>query len=75
MQKFILRERALTDNVLLIADEGKIFKGGYKAIVKENTFLNSWQDKEATKKFRKLEQAQKYIEKNYTPEEIENIYF
>jgi hypothetical protein len=75
MQKFILRERTLTDNVLLIADEEKIFKGGYIAIIKENSFLNHWQDKETIKKFRKLEAAQKYIGKNYTQEEIENIYF
>lgn len=33
MQTFILQENVLTDNILLLADEGKIFKGGYVAIV------------------------------------------
>ena len=40
MQTFILQENALTDNLLLLADEGKVFKGGYVAIVQEFEFKN-----------------------------------
>lgn len=65
MQTFILRERPLTDNVLLLADEGKVFKGNYIAIIKENTFLNAWSDKESVKKFRKQESLNNYLNKNY----------
>ena len=51
MQQFILKENVLTDNVLTVPSKGKIFKGNYIAIIKENTFLNAWQDKETVKKF------------------------
>ena len=65
MQTFILRERPLTDNVLMLADEGKVFKGNYIAIIKENTFLNAWSDKESVKKFRKQKMLDDYLAKNY----------
>lgn len=65
MQTFILRERPLTDNILMLADEGKVFKGNYIAIIKENTFLNAWSDKESVKKFRKQESLNNYLNKNY----------
>ena len=42
MQQFLLKENVLTDNVLTVPSKGKIFKGNYIAIVKENTFLNAW---------------------------------
>ena len=45
MNSYILQENVLTDNVLLVASEGKVFKGGFIAILKENVFLNAWQDK------------------------------
>jgi hypothetical protein len=65
MQTYLLQENVLTDNVLLVADKGKIFKGGIKAIVKENTFLNEWQDKETVKNFRTEKSLMKYLSKNY----------
>jgi hypothetical protein len=65
MTQHILSNNVLTDNILLIADEGKVFKGGYKAIIKEYYFQNSWSDKEVIKRFRKLEQMKKYIAKYY----------
>ena len=34
MQTLILQENVLTDNLLLLAEEGKIFKGGYIAIIR-----------------------------------------
>ena len=66
MEIFILRENALSDNTLYKAAEGKIFKGGYIAIIKEYTFLNCWSDKETVKKFRNEKTLEKYLEKNYT---------
>ena len=73
MQIHILRERPLNDDTLYIAPERKVFKGGYKAVLKIYTFLNSWSDKVTVKKFRTIETMQKYIYKNYTTEETQNI--
>ena len=64
-QEFILRENVLTDNVLLLADEGKVFKGGYIAIIKEYTYQNAWSDKLGVKKFRKEDRLNNYLNKNY----------
>lgn len=64
-QEFILRENVLTDNVLLLADEGKVFKGGYIAIIKEYTYQNSWSDKLGVKRFRNNERLNNYLNKNY----------
>jgi hypothetical protein len=69
-QEFILRENVLTDNVLLLADEGKVFKGGYIAIIKEYTFQNSWSDKLGVKRFRNEERLNNYLNKNYPDFEI-----
>jgi hypothetical protein len=64
-QEFILRENVLTDNVLLLANEGKVFKGGYIAIIKEYTYQNSWSDKLGVKRFRNEERLNNYLNKNY----------
>lgn len=65
METFILKENVLTDNILYKADENKVFKGGYIAIIKEYVFLNSWGDKEIIKKFRTEKSLEKYLDKNY----------
>jgi len=65
MREFILKENVLTDNVLAIPDKGKIFKGGYVAIIKEYEFLNSWQDREIVKRFRSVDRLHKYLDKQY----------
>ena len=75
MQTYILRERPLNDDTLYIAPERKVFKGGYKSVLKEYTFNSAWTDKETVKRFRTIETMQKYINKNYTAEEIENVNF
>jgi len=64
-QEFILRENVLTDNVLVLAEEGKVFKGGYIAIIKEYTYQNSWSDKLGVKRFRNEERLNNYLNKNY----------
>lgn len=73
MQTFILQENTLTDNLLLLADEGKIFKGGFVAIVQEFEFRNEWSDKEKIKKFRSVNSLIKYIQKNYKNFDIDLI--
>ena len=73
MQSFILQENTLTDNLLLLADKGKIFKGGYIAIIKEFEFQNHWSDKEKIKKFRSFNSLTKYIQKNYKNFDIDLI--
>ena len=71
MREFILRENVLTDNVLAIPDKGKIFKGGYIAIIKEYEFLNSWQDKEIIKRFRSVNRLQSYLDKVYPEADVD----
>ena len=73
MQTLILCENVLTDNILLLADEGKIFKGGYIAIIKEYEFSNEWSDREKNKKFRSVNSLKKYIQKNYKNFDIDLI--
>jgi hypothetical protein len=73
MNQFILRENVLTDNVLLIADKGKVFKGNYIAILKEYKYLNAWNDKETILKFRSEKSLLNYLSKNYNDEELEQI--
>ena len=75
MQQFLLKENVLTDNVLTVPSKGKIFKGNYIAIVKENTFLNAWQDKETVKKFRSKDKLMKYLNKNYSKEVVFDLEF
>ena len=73
MQTFILQENVLTDNLLLLADEGKIFKGRYIAILKEFESQNEWSDREKIKKFRSVNSLTKYIQKNYKNFDIDLI--
>ena len=65
MQTFILCENVLSNNELILADNGKVFKGGYIAIIKEYTFANAWSDKLTIKKFKKESTLNKYLNKNY----------
>jgi hypothetical protein len=72
-KEFILRENVLTDNILMIAEKGKIFKGGYIAIIKENQYQNAWQDKETIKRFRSVDRLNEYLDKHYS--EVDYIDF
>lgn len=66
MQEYILRENVLTDNTLLIADSGKVFKGGFIAIVKKFEFQNPWQDRQKPNKgFRTEKSLNKFLKKHY----------
>jgi hypothetical protein len=70
-KEFILRENVLTDNVLTIPNKGKIFKGGYIAIIKENQYQTAWSDKETIKRFRSVDRLNEYLNKHYSEVEID----
>lgn len=63
---FILRENVVSDNTLVLSDKGKVFKGGYIAIIKEYTYLNAWCDKETIKRFSKKDRLLAYLDKYYS---------
>ena len=65
MKTYILKENVLTDDVLYLPEENKIFKGSYIAIIEIFTFLNSWSDKKMVKKFRSEKRLNKFLLKNY----------
>jgi len=70
-QEFVLRENVLTDNVLIIPQKGKIFKGRYIAIIKEYSFETSWSDKETVKRFKSVDRLTDYLIKHYPESEID----
>ena len=63
--EYVLRENVLTDNILIVAPKGYVFKGGYIAIVKEYTYQSAWSDKEQAKRFRSKDVLFNYINKHY----------
>ena len=65
METYILKENVLTDDLLKIPGEGKIFKGNFIAIIENFTFLNSWSDKKNIVKFRSQKRLDSYLQKNY----------
>ena len=73
MRQFILREGVLNDNTLTLADEGKVFKGNYIAILKEYVFASAWHNTEVTTRFRNEKQLHKYLNKNYSETELEHV--
>ena len=70
-KEFFLQENVLTDNILMIPDKGKVFKGGYIAIIKEYVFQNSWSDKEVIKRFRSEDRLNSYLSKKYSQAEVD----
>jgi hypothetical protein len=70
-KEIFLSENVLTDNILMIPEKGKIFKGGYIAIIKEYKFQNSWSDKEVIKRFRSEDRLNSYLSKQYSQAEVD----
>jgi len=70
-REFVLKENVLTDNVLIIPVRDRIFKGGYIAILKENVYMNPWQDKETIIKFKNVNRLNLYLDKHYPEAEID----
>lgn len=75
MTTYILRERPLNDDELLIPDDGKVFKGNYIAILNYYTFLNSWNDKKHVKRFRTVKALNAFLKKHYAQDELEKLGF
>jgi hypothetical protein len=66
MYQFVLKENVLTDNILNVPSKGKVFKGGFIAIIQEYVFANEWSDKPLpNKNFRSVNSLNKYLEKYY----------
>ncbi len=61
----LLKENVLTDDLLHLAENGKVFKGGYFAFIEYYTFLNAWSDKKHIIRFRKEKSLAKYLKTNY----------
>ena len=72
---YVLVEGVLNDDMLHIANKGKVFKGGYIAIVEYHTFLNEWNNRKHYKRFRNLETLQKFIGKKYPKADVELYQF
>jgi hypothetical protein len=75
MLQYILRENVLTDDVLTLAESGKIFKGGYIGFIEYHTFRNAWSDDKHVKRFRTEKSLRRYLDKNYTIEEVQDLDF
>jgi hypothetical protein len=74
MLQFILKENVLTDNVLLVAEKGEIFKGGYVAVIQEYVYCNAWSDTLLqNKKFKSLNSLFKYLSFKYKDTDINLI--
>ena len=65
MQVLTIKENALTEDSLYIADSGKVFSGNYVAIVEYHTYANEWGDHKHVKRFRKMDTLYKFLDKNY----------
>jgi hypothetical protein len=63
--EFILKENVLTDDILLVPKNGKIFKGQFVAVIKSYSFANSWNDEETVHRFRSKERLLSFLDKNY----------
>ena len=65
MVKLILKNGVLNDDVVYIAENGKVFKGNFVAIIEYYTYLNEWNNKKHYKSFKTLKNLHKFIDKNY----------
>ena len=63
--EFILKENVLTNNILILAEKNKIFKGGYIAYVNEYVYANSWSDRLIQRKFRSEKSLLNFLSKFY----------
>lgn len=70
---FTIQENTLTTDELLVAPKGYRFKGGYKCILKYHTYAHHWGDNKHYRRFKTMETAYKYIDKQY-PEFEGEIY-
>jgi len=65
MTTTVIRERCLNNDEVHLADNGKVFKGNYVAILEYYTYANEWSDHKHIKRFRSMQALEKYIDKHY----------
>lgn len=70
-KEFILQENVLSDNILVVPNSGKVFKGGYVAIIKENAYQSAWTDKEKIKRFKSKDALDAYLDKQYPQADVD----
>ena len=68
-----IQEGVLNDDILYIADKGKIFKGGYEAVLEFWTYQNTQSNNKNIRRFKTYENAQKFILKNYKTNSTKKI--
>lgn len=65
MTNYILKAGTLNDDILKISDKGKVFKGGYIAIIEYYTFENEWCNSVKYVRFRSQKSLDKYLKSHY----------
>jgi hypothetical protein len=70
-KEFILQENVLSDNILVVPNSGKVFRGGYVALVKEYHYKNPWSDKEKIKRFKSKDALDAYLDKKYPQADVD----
>lgn len=65
MKVLTVNERPLNDDTLYLAEEGKVFKGNYVAILEYYTFANEWSDHKHYRSFKSLTAMEKFLDKRY----------
>ena len=73
MNIFNIKELPLNTDTLYVSDKGKVFSGGYVAVLEYFTYANEWSDRKHIKRFRKLDTMHKYLDKHY-PEFNEEVF-
>ena len=68
-----IRENVVSVDVLKIAPDGYVFRGGIKYIVEYNTYANEWFDKKHYKRFKSVECLNEWLDKRYKDDELECI--
>ena len=64
-----VNQRPLNDDILLVADNGYQFKGGYVARLEYFTYRNPNADDAHVRHFKTIEAAERYIAKHYGEDE------
>ena len=65
MESYILHEGALNDDTIHIANTGKVFKGGYIAVIEYFKYQNNWSNSKHFVRFRSEVKMNEFIQKNY----------
>lgn len=67
----ILQEGVLNDDVLVVADVGMLFSGGYIGYIECWSYLNSNSDSRSVVRFRSVERLLLYLDRYYRGVDID----